>query len=99
MVLGHSQCGAVKAAVAHIDANDVLPGSIRGLVELIRPAAGAARGKPGNKLENAIDANVSQGVERLKTLDPILSEFTKKGELKVVGAVYELSTGVVRVLG
>jgi carbonic anhydrase len=99
MVLGHSQCGAVKAAVAHIDANDSLPGSIRGLVDLIRPAAAAARGKPGDKLENAIAANVMQGVERLKGQDPILSEFTKKGELKVVGAVYELSTGQVKVLG
>jgi carbonic anhydrase len=99
IVLGHSQCGAVKAAVAHIDANDVLPGSIRGLVDLIRPAAAAVRGKPGDKLENAINANVSLGVERLRGLDPILSEFTKKGELKVVGAVYELSSGLVKVLG
>ena len=98
MVLGHEKCGAVKAAVDHIDANDVLPGSIRDLVELIRPAAAAVRGKPGDKLENAINANVKQGVERLKSLDPILSDFVKKGELKVVGAVYELRTGLVKVL-
>ena len=99
MVLGHEKCGAVKAAINHIDANDVLPGSIRDLVELIRPAAASVRGKPGDKLENAIIANVKQGVERLKDLDPILSDFVKKGELKVVGAVYELRTGLVKVLG
>jgi carbonic anhydrase len=98
VVLGHEKCGAVKAAVDHIDANDTLPGSIRDLVELIRPAAAAVRGKPGDKLENAIKANVKQGVELLKGLDPILSDFVKKGELKVVGAVYELRTGVVKVL-
>ena len=98
MVLGHEKCGAVKAAVDHIDANDTLPGSIRDLVDLIRPAAAAARGKPGDKLENAIKANVEQGVERLKGLDPILSEFVKTGELKVVGAVYELRTGLVKFL-
>ena len=51
MVLGHSQCGAVKAAIEHIDANDVLPGSIRELVDLIRPAAAEVRGKPGDKLD------------------------------------------------
>ncbi len=96
IVLGHEACGAVKAAVAHIDANDTLPGSIRDLVEVIRPAAAAVRGKPGDKLDNAIKANVKLGVERLKGLDPILSEFVKKGELKVVGAVYELRTGLVK---
>ena len=37
------------------------------------------------------------GVERLKGLDPILSKFAKTGELKVVGATYELRTGLVKV--
>ena len=96
VVLGHEACGAVKAAVAHIDANDTLPGSIRDLVEAIRPAAQAVRGQTGDKLDNAIRANVRIGVERLKTLDPILAGLVKKGELKVVGAVYELRTGLVK---
>jgi carbonic anhydrase len=98
LVLGHEACGAVKAAVAHIDANDTLPGAIRELVEVIRPAAAAVRGKPGDKLENAIKANVAMGVERLKGLDPILAGLVKKGDVKVVGAVYKLRTGVVELL-
>jgi carbonic anhydrase len=98
MVLGHSACGAVKAAVAHIDANDTLPGAIRELVDLIRPAAASVRGTPGDKLDNAIKANVLQNVQRLKGLDPILSGLAKTGELKVVGAVYDLRSGVVNVL-
>jgi carbonic anhydrase len=96
VVLGHEACGAVKAAVAHIDANDTLPGAIRDLVEVIRPAAEAVRGKTGDKLDNAIRANVQIGVERLKGLDPILADLVKKGELKIVGAVYELRTGAVK---
>lgn len=98
VVLGHSACGAVKAAVQHIDANDSLPGAIRDLVELIRPAAASVRGKPGNKLDNAIEANVAVGVERLEGLDPILAGLVKSGELKVVGGVHELRTGRVRFL-
>ena len=39
------------------------------------------------------------GGERLKTLDPILSKFAKSGELKVVGATYELRTGMVKMYG
>jgi hypothetical protein len=39
---------------------------------LIRPAAAAVRGKPGDNLDNSIKANVAQGVDRLKRLDPTL---------------------------
>ncbi len=98
MVLGHDACGAVKAGIAHIDANDTLPGAIRDLVELMRPAAQAVRGQAGDKLENAIKANVKQGVELLKGLDPIVAPLVKTGELKVVGAVYELRTGTVKLV-
>ena len=97
MILGHSQCGAVKAAIEHIDADDVLPGSIGGLVDLIKPAVVAAKGRPGDMLNNVIRANVERCVGRLKGLDPILSKLVDKNKLKVVGAEYELSTGAVDV--
>jgi len=99
LVLGHSQCGAVKAAIKHIDSNDALPGSIGDLIDPIRPAVLAAKDRPGDKLANVIRANVEKGVERLKGLDPILSKLAKTGELKVVGGSYELSTGAVEVFG
>ena len=99
MVLGHSQCGAVKAAIQHIDAKDALPGSIGDLINPIRPAVLAVADRPGDKLTNVTRANVQEGVKRLKGLDPILSKLAKTGELKVVGATYELRTGVVEVLG
>ena len=95
MVLGHSECGAVKAAIKHIDANDSLPGSIGELVATIKPAVLQARGKPGDLLDNAIRANVRRGVERLKTLEPILADPVKKGKVKVVGATYDLRSGKV----
>jgi carbonic anhydrase len=95
MVLGHTQCGAVKAAIDHIDANDALPGSIGELINPIRPSVTAMAGRPGDKLNNVIRANVEEGVKRLRGLDPIISKVAKTGELKVVGAVYELRTGTV----
>jgi len=98
MVLGHSQCGAVKAAIEHIEAKDVLPGSIDALIDPIRVAVTAAQGQSGDKLDNVIKANVAKGVERLKSLDPIVSKVAKTGELKVVGATYELSSGLVKIL-
>jgi carbonic anhydrase len=97
MVLGHTQCGAVKAAIEHIDSNDALPGSIGELIDPIRPAVAAMKGQPGDKLENVTKANVLMGVQRLKGLDPILSKLAKTGELKLVGATYDLRTGSVKV--
>jgi carbonic anhydrase len=50
---------------------------------------------PGDALENAIRKNVELGVDRLKELQPILAPRAKEGKLKVVGAVYDLRTGMV----
>lgn len=93
MVLGHSRCGAVAAAIQHIDADDALPGAIGDLVDLVKPAVVAAKGSPGDKLDAVIRANVQRCVARAKEADPILSKFVQKGELEVVGGVYSLDTG------
>lgn len=98
IVLGHSQCGAVKAAIKHIDDKDALPGSIGALVDTIKPCVATVKGLAGNKLDNVIKANVRRGVERLEGLEPILKGCIKKGKLKIVGAHYELRTGKVVVL-
>jgi carbonic anhydrase len=98
MVLGHSGCGACKAAIEHVEANDVLPGAIGDLINPIRPVVKAVRGQPGDKLANVIAANVKEGARRLKGLDPILSKLVNAGEMKVVGGVYQLSTGKVEMV-
>jgi carbonic anhydrase len=98
MVLGHTQCGAVKSAVQHIKANDTLPGAIAELVNSIKPAVLKAKGQEGDALENAIKANVGIGADRLSSLEPILAGPVKKGLVKVVGGVYDLRTGRVAVI-
>jgi carbonic anhydrase len=62
-------------------------------VNTIKPAVAQAKDRPGNALENAIKANVGVGVERLKSLEPILAGAVKQGKVKVVGGVYDLRTG------
>jgi carbonic anhydrase len=98
MVLGHSQCGAVKAAIKHIHDHDVLPGAINDLVNSIKPAVVETQGKSGDPLENAIEANVRRGVEKLKTLQPIIGPAVKSGKVKAVGGIYDLATGSVMML-
>lgn len=99
MVLGHAGCGAVKSAIQHIDAKDALPGAINDLVRAVQPAVAKTKGQAGDPLENAIHANVNIGVERLKGLEPILANSIKEGKVNVVGGVYDLRTGAVKVIG
>ena len=98
VVLGHSNCGAVKSAVTHIEHQDSLPGAINGLVELIKPAVTKVQGQPGDIYANATRENVIVGVEKLKTLQPILAPRVKEGSVKVVGGIYDLHTGKVELL-
>lgn len=98
MILGHSECGAVKAAMQHLNDKDALPGAINNLVNTIKPAVVASKGKPGDPLENAIIANVQRGVDRLDDLQPILQPAVKSGKIKVVGGVYDLATGKAQML-
>ncbi len=99
MVLGHSECGAVKAAIKHLEDKDALPGAIEPLVNSIRPAVVKARSMPGNLLDNALRANVAIGVDLLRDLQPIVAPAVKRGQVKVVGAIYDLRTGSVTLTG
>jgi carbonic anhydrase len=98
VVLGHTNCGAVKAAIKHIDENDSLPGGINGLVELIKPAVSKAKGRGGDLLDNVTRENVKTGVDKLKNLEPILAPTIKAGTVKVIGGVYDLHSGKVQLL-
>jgi carbonic anhydrase len=98
VVLGHTNCGAVKAAIQHIDHKDSLPGSINGLVDLIKPVVLKAHGERGELLEIVTQANVNVGVEKLKNLQPIVAPRVKAGSVKVVGGVYDLHSGKVTLL-
>jgi len=91
IVLGHQRCGAVTAAVE----GGEVPGHISALTELLRPAVEKTRGMPGDRVENAVRANVEMVVKQLRTSGPVLEKLVSRGELKVVGAIYSLDTGQV----
>jgi carbonic anhydrase len=98
MVLGHSNCGAVRSAMKHIHSQDVLPGAINELVNTLKPAVLKVKDQQGDILKNAIKANVEIGMDRLRGLEPILAAQVKAAKVKVVGGVYDLSTGAVSII-
>jgi carbonic anhydrase len=89
VVLGHTKCGAVAAAVNVPE----VPGHIVTLINAIKPAATKVMGMPGDPVENAIRENVRMEVEELKQLEPVLAKRVREGKIKIVGGVYNLETG------
>lgn len=97
VVLGHEACGAVVAATEVVSQDKRFPGSIGRMIAPIIPAVLAAkRAEKDNLVEASVEENVRRVVERLETGEAILQEAIRAGKLKVVGAVYSLSTGEVR---
>jgi len=87
LVLGHSGCGAVKAAMKAT----AVPGQISALYQHLQP--GVARS--GGHIDAAIEANARIQAELLRTSSPVLREAIKAGTLRVDAAVYDLATGKV----
>lgn len=88
VVLGHSSCGAVSAAVA----GDSAPGHVQSLVRDIQPAVQAAKTQSGDVTDLAIAANARLMADKIRT-EGNFGEAAK--DVKVVSAVYDLETGKV----
>jgi carbonic anhydrase len=97
LVLGHTSCGAVDAAIKAMKNRDKLPGHLPDLVRSIQPAViRAERDRRGRDLlTDAIAENVRLNVSRLKSAGPVLKRAVAEGRLGVVGATYDLATGKV----
>jgi len=92
VVLGHTSCGAVNAAVNLPE----VPGHIVTLINAIKPAVEKAKAKePAVLLDASIRENIIMQVDQLKALEPVLAKRVREGSIKIVGALYELSSGKV----
>jgi carbonic anhydrase len=94
LVLGHSSCGAVEAAVKVVKDKAKFPGHIGALVQPIVPAVLGVKNKT-DILNAAIRANVERTVAQLRAAKPIVAKAVGEGKAKVAGGVYDLATGTV----
>lgn len=99
VVLGHTSCGAIKGAC-----DDAKMGNLTKLIEKIKPAVKAVtEPKDASKrnsqnsefVDNVSEKNVLLTIDRIHTESPILSEMEKNGEIKIVGAMYDINSGEV----
>ncbi len=87
LVLGHTGCGAVKAAMKA----DTVPGQISALYQHLQPAVEQS----GGNFDKAIATNAKLQAELLRTSSTVIREAFKAGKVKVAAGVYDLATGKV----
>ncbi len=92
VVMGHTKCGAVTSACKHIELGNITP-----LLNKIKPAVTLIEAKNGDMNAEAIEEvsveNVKISISRIREESPILAEMERNGEIEIVGAMYDVSSG------
>ncbi len=95
VVLGHTRCGAVEAVLA----GGETCGSARFVVEAIRPSVERARLLGGDIRRDAVRENVAAAVSLVSSCEPVIAALVAAGSTAVVGAVYDVESGAVEIVG
>jgi carbonic anhydrase len=97
VVLGHTNCGAIKGACDNVEM-----GNLTTVMQAIRPAADEVTDVPGDRNSKNAQfvyavtvANVRHTVAHIRSGSPILREMEQAGQIKIVGAMYDIDTGKV----
>ena len=97
VVLGHTKCGAIKGAC-----DNAQLGYLTGLLAKIRPAVDSVVLDKGERsssnsefVEKVAESNVKIMMRQIREKSPILREMDEKGEIGIVGAMYNIETGAV----
>jgi carbonic anhydrase len=91
VVLGHTKCGAVEAAVD----NKELPGSLPQLVRMIRPSVEKAEKEGGSDdlVLRATKENIRHTMSMLTSMSPVIKEAVDTKKVKIVGAIRDIRDG------
>jgi carbonic anhydrase len=101
VVLGHSDCGAVKSAIEVAEGRKTYPASKYGSIgEVVAAVVPAIEGlaPPARTLEHSIVANARRQAALLAGSGPIIPAAIAAGQLRVVAAVYEIASGIVKIV-
>jgi carbonic anhydrase len=102
VIMGHSQCGAVKAVTAALQGKGhSLERNIPPMVASIGPAVKRVMQGPegvngANLIELGVEENVWQSIENLFLASPSTRQLVNEDKIKVVGAIYDVGTGQVK---
>ena len=99
VVLGHTACGAVKGACDHARL-----GNLTALINKIEPAVDAVIEPQDKSLRNSsniefvnrvAEKNVEMTISEIRSASSVLNEMEKNGEIKIIGGIYDIASGLV----
>jgi carbonic anhydrase len=97
VVMGHGSCGAIKHAI-----DDTKLGNVTAMLTNIKPAIDAHASYQGDKtsknsefVQLVTESNVNITINDIRERSPILKDLEQSGKIKIVGALYDMDTGVV----
>lgn len=95
VVLGHTKCGAIKGACDHVEM-----GNLTTLLSKIEPAVNEEKETRENRnsknsefVEKVAEINVRRNVDLVLAKSPILEEMVRNGEIGIIGAMYDVTSG------
>ena len=98
--MGHTSCGAIKGACDKVEL-----GNLTGLLANLDPAVNAVDDVLGPRtsknlafVDAVAETNVRMTMQRLREISPVIHAMERDGEVRIVGAMYDVSTGAVRFL-
>lgn len=98
VVLGHTRCLAVQAALSVIEGDGEAVGHAGALIEALIPAVDHATPASGSRLDAAIRAHIRLSVEHLQGCEPVLASAVRSGGLEVAGWLYDVDTGIIEMI-
>ncbi len=97
LVLGHTKCGAIVGACNHVEM-----GNLTALLNKIKPAIESEKQITENRdgsnpafVNHVTEHNVHLTIDRVRKESPIIAELEAQGQIKLVGGMYDVETGVV----
>lgn len=97
VVLGHTKCGAIAGACNHVEM-----GNLTTLLNKIQPAIYAEQSVTENRsgsnpefVKKVTDLHVGMTIERIRRESPIITQLESEGAIRIVGAMYDIETGLV----
>jgi carbonic anhydrase len=98
IVLGHTRCAAVRAAVEAQSGEGEAGGHVGSIVEALLPAVAGVGSTAGDRFGAAVRENVRRAAAMLRASEPVLAPAVREGTLEVHGWLYDVETGLIEML-
>ncbi len=97
LVMGHEHCGAVKSAIDGVELGNItaMLSNIKPAMDLIHDFEGEKSSENAEYVHEVCESNVRNTINNIRINSPILKEMEENGEVSIVGAIYDMSSGEV----